>query len=330
MTETSRDLGVGVRPRIIVVGNANVDVVLGSVTPWPTPGTEVTADNFELRVGGAAGNTALALAALGVEEGLDSEVVAGVGDDALGRWLETALSGAARLSKVPRTTAMTVCLTHPDAQRTFVSYLGHLESMPLARLLDTLALSRPGDLLLLCGYFLLPELRTAAQDLLVEARSRGVITLLDTGWPSEGWTAAVRAEIGRLLPLLDAFLPNRDEVLGAAGLCSEADSQEAVAELLGMGTARVIVKLEAEGALMASATEMVQVPAPTVTVQDTVGAGDTFNAGLLAGLQSGLDWPAALSRAVTAASLTVASSPRRYPSLAEVQAANSAAAQLTG
>lgn len=315
MTSTG---GKAHRPRILVVGNANVDVVIGDVAPWPVPGTEVTVDGCDLRVGGAAGNTALALAALGVEEGRDSDVVAGVGDDQLGRWLEEALEGAARLSRSPKATALTVCLTHPDSQRTFVSYLGHLEDLPRHRLDAALAECRPGDLLLVCGYFLLPQLRSIAVDILRDARQRGVVTLLDTGWPDEGWTASVRAELERLLPHLDAFLPNRDEALGCAGLSQDGDIEVAVDRLLSAGAGRVVVKLGPEGALIDGVDGRAHAPAHRVTVHDTVGAGDTFNAGLVAGLQRGLSWAQALQPAVAAASLTIASSPRCYPSFAEV------------
>jgi sugar/nucleoside kinase (ribokinase family) len=53
--------------RLAVAGNVNVDLIMGAVTPWPDPGTEVLADHHDLRPGGSAGNTALAWAGLGVE-----------------------------------------------------------------------------------------------------------------------------------------------------------------------------------------------------------------------------------------------------------------------
>ncbi len=311
------------RPRILVVGNANVDVLLGDVAPWPRTGTELMVDRYELRVGGAAGNTGLALAALGVKGGEASEVIASVGSDALGGWLEDELKGAARLTRVPGSTALTVGLTHPDGQRTFVSHLGHLAQLPLERLDTALQGARPGDLLLLCGYFLLPQLREMAPRLLQAARARGIVTTLDTGWPTEGWTEAVRDELLGLLPHLDVFLPNREELLGVAGLADgggydPAAVDEALARLHERGAGQVVVKLGPSGALFADEDERHLQPAPDVEVQDTVGAGDTFNAALLAAVQRGMSWPRALAPAVRAASLAIASAPRRYPSWDEV------------
>ncbi len=313
-------------PRIVVIGNANVDVLMGDVAPWPVPGSEVVIDRYEWRVGGAAGNTGLALAAMGVREGVDSDVIAHVGEDFLGEWLEGAMTGAARLTRVPHPTALTVGLTHPDGQRTFVSYLGHLVALPEERIAAALDAARPGDLLLLCGYFLLPELRAKAPSLLHRARQRGMLTMIDTGWPDEGWTPAVRAEVAALLPHVSAFLPNREEAVGVTGGRDGAaaeDVDEDVAEaaasaLLALGAERVVMKCGAAGALLAGADGRAVHPAPAVCVQDTVGAGDTFNAGLLAGLANGMSWAEALAPAVNASALAIGSQPRRYPGWSEV------------
>ena len=51
---------------------------------------------------------------------------------------------------------------------------------------------------------------------------------------------------------------------------------------------------------------------------DTVGAGDVFNAGLLAGLAADLPLPRCVSIATSAASLAITTSPRRYPKWDEI------------
>ncbi len=313
-------------PRILLIGNANVDVLMGDVAPWPRTGTEVVVDRYELRVGGAAGNTGLALKALGVVDGEGAELIGSVGDDALGRWLEAELAGAMRLTRVPSSTALTVGLTHPDGQRTFVSHMGHLDHLPLERIEAALDAAAPGDLLLLCGYFLMPRLRELAPGLLERAQGRGVVTTLDSGWPSEGWSEAVKGEMLALLPHVDVFLPNREELLGVSGVPDagryEAEAvEEALTRVRAAGATRVVVKLGPEGALYDGPDGRARSQAPAVKVADTVGAGDTFNAGLLAGVQRGMSWQAALEPAVRAASIAIASAPRRYPGWDEVASA---------
>ena len=62
---------------LAVIGNVNVDLIVGPVAPWPKAGTETVVDHDDLRVGGQAGNTGLAWQALGI----DFEIAANVGDD---------------------------------------------------------------------------------------------------------------------------------------------------------------------------------------------------------------------------------------------------------
>ncbi|BCJ62360.1 hypothetical protein Jiend_57820 [Micromonospora endophytica] len=51
-----------------------------------------------------------------------------------------------------------------------------------------------------------------------------------------------------------------------------------------LGVALAVVTLGAGGVVAASGTREFRLPAPVVDVVDTIGAGDSFTAGLLAGL----------------------------------------------
>lgn len=51
---------------LYVVGNINVDLIMGTLDHWPQRGTEVMMNHSELRPGGSAGNCALALEAMQV------------------------------------------------------------------------------------------------------------------------------------------------------------------------------------------------------------------------------------------------------------------------
>jgi ribokinase len=65
------------------------------------------------------------------------------------------------------------------------------------------------------------------------------------------------------------------------------------------------------------------IPAPRVGVVDTVGAGDTLNGALAAGLAAGFDLTEASHRAVVAASLSVAHEGARagMPTAAQLEGA---------
>ncbi|MEU3568960.1 carbohydrate kinase [Kitasatospora sp. NPDC036755] len=98
---------------------------------------------------------------------------------------------------------------------------------------------------------------------------------------------------------------------------------EAVAERwLALGPAVVAVTLGAEGAFARTAeggrAEAAAVPVP---VADTVGAGDSFMAAFLDARATGADLASCLTRAVTAAALTVSRPGANPPTAAELAAA---------
>ena len=114
---------------LAVIGNVNVDLILGPAAPWPKAGTEIIVDHDELRVGGAAGNSALAWQALGVE----FEISANIGSDQFGRWLSEAFGHRSDKWPVrPEKTTLSVGITHPDGERTFFTTRGHLPRFSLA------------------------------------------------------------------------------------------------------------------------------------------------------------------------------------------------------
>ena len=314
--------GGGDRPGLIVAGNASIDLLLGPIAPWPTVGTEVLVDRIAWRLGGALGNTALALNGMGVH----AELVWDVGDDEAGQGLAALLRAAFEPPRVqPAPTSVTVALTHPSGERTFVSHLGHLAVSEPDALAAAIEAATPGDLLLVGGTFLLPRWRPALPGLFARARERGVVTALDTGWPTEGWTDAVRAETFTTLAHVDLFLPNLDEVRGLLD-APEAGVDELVDRLDLLTAGRCVIKLGAEGAVWRDAAGPRRAPAPAVAVVDTVGAGDTFNAALLTAWSERLPWPDAVAAAVRTASLAVSTTPRRYPSWSELTSRSAAPA----
>jgi sugar/nucleoside kinase (ribokinase family) len=316
-------------PRLVIAANASVDVLMGPVAPWPRPGTEVLAAATALRPGGLLGNAGLALAGLGVP----ATLVWDVGDDAMGAWLRDELaaarSGGPRVLPLP--TSLTVGITHPDGERTFFSSLGHLAGSDLAPLDRVVAAARPGDHLLIGGTFLLPRWRDPLPDLLARARAAGIVTALDTGWPTEGWSEAVREELRRALAHVDVFLPNLEEARGLLAR-PHATPEEALHALQELVAGVAIVKLGAAGAVYPTRGGAERAAAPVVAVRDTVGAGDTFDAALLAARLAGLPWRGAVTAALDVASFAISTSPRRYPPWRDVldRAASVSASDSTG
>jgi len=103
-----------------------------------------------------------------------------------------------------------------------------------------------------------------------------------------------------------ALTPNEREARACLGLQPDdpRSDEDIAAQLLALGVPHVMITRGEKGVLWVSAEGSVVVPALPVTVVDTVGAGDAFNAGLATGLSEGLSTLEAVALGVTAASLS--------------------------
>ena len=295
---------------LAVAGNLNVDLIMGPVAPWPQPGTEVIVAHDDLRVGGAAGNTALAWQANGVA----FQFAANVGADMFGSWLAAAFPQHAPNWPIsPRRTTLSVGLTHPGGERTFFTTDGHLRAMTASAVLATLdGPALRGGMLLLCGAFVTDALAVGYFDIFDWADSFGIAVALDTGWPSLGWTELVRAQTMAWLARSQIALFNEVE---ATSLTQTADVEIAAIALhraMPQGS-RVVIKCGAAGALACDAMgQLHRVAAQKVQVLDTIGAGDTFNAGFLVAAARDLPLPDCLRHGVACASRAISTHPRQY------------------
>jgi sugar/nucleoside kinase (ribokinase family) len=299
----------GATPIIYVVGNVNVDLIMGPLAQWPKVGTEVVLPHSDIRIGGGTGNAALALQALGAHHRLLSTV----GEDIFGQWLQAGFDPdfATWIVKPCRTTISTG-IVDPGGERTFLTSQGHLAAFTLEDALQLIPRrAAPGDLLLLEGCFLNPLLLERFEALLDAAVERGFTLALDTGWPPDGWSPALQARVLGWAARFDHLLLNEIEVLGLSG---ERSSMAALAKLRVAlkPAATLVMKRGVAGASGFRGGERVEVAAPPVTVIDTIGAGDVFNAGYLAALVQGADLGPALEAGVAAASMAISTAPRRY------------------
>ncbi|SFO10638.1 hypothetical protein SAMN03159463_01126 [Mesorhizobium sp. NFR06] len=295
---------------LAVIGNVNVDLIVGPVAPWPKAGTETVVDHDDLRVGGQAGNTALAWQSLGI----DFEIAANLGDDQFGRWLREAFGLRAQKWPVrPEGTTLSVGMTHPDGERTFFTTRGHLPRFSLGdvlRVLDGRRLS--GGYALLCGSFLTDDLARDYGAFFDWAEAHRIAVALDTGWPIDGWSEANCAAARGWLSRCELALFNEVETTTLANLADPAAAARRIRD--GMkGGATVVVKRGPDGAIAIGADgELVEAAAPRVAVVDTIGAGDVFNAAFLAALAQERPLKNCLSAAISVASRAISTLPRDY------------------
>jgi sugar/nucleoside kinase (ribokinase family) len=297
---------------LVIVGDCNPDVLVLGPDVIPEFGQrEKLVDRISLVVGGSAAIMAVAAARLGVRVAL----VAAVGDDPAGRFMlgQLAAEGVdvtavAMRSDVP--TGMTVALSHGD-DRAILTATGAVTSLAAGDVPQ--ALVRGARHLHVSSYFLIePSLGDRLAAIFAAARAAGVTTSVDTNWdPAGAWGGdrlrSVLAQTGLLIP-------NEAEALRIAG---RDTLPEAIGVLAAAGP-RLVVKRGARGALCVEDGRRHSVALPPVHPVDATGAGDCFNAGLIAGLLRGLALPSAtaLGCAVGAASTQAPGGTGSAPDLA--------------
>jgi sugar/nucleoside kinase (ribokinase family) len=296
---------------LLVVGDANPDVILsGAPRVLPYAQHEQLVDDGAMVLGGSAAITACGAARLG----LRTAFVGRVGADALGRFALDALAAcgvdvSGCVIDPTASTALTVILT-AGADRAILTAPGGMSRLTTGDVDPDLV--RAARHVHVSSYFLLPRLAAGLPAWFREIRARGATTSLDTNDDPAGRWAGVAAALAET----DVALPNEAEALAIAG-CEDGDVM-AAAERLAAMTGLPVIKRGAAGAL-AWTSGARAVPAPATTPVDTVGAGDSFNAGFLAGRLTGLDLLASLSLAVACGSLSTraAGGTAAQPTMAE-------------
>ncbi|HUN36150.1 MAG TPA: PfkB family carbohydrate kinase [Trebonia sp.] len=144
----------------------------------------------------------------------------------------------------------------------------------------------------------------AAQAVVKRIRERcpAATITLDT---HEDWVVGHQQDLLDLARAVDVFVPSREELTGLVGY---DDPRRAAGELLAGKVPSVVVKLGADGAIVASDDGIRAVAACPVRAVDTTGAGDAFCGGLAAGLAVGDTVPEAVWRGCVSASFAVTSS----------------------
>jgi sugar/nucleoside kinase (ribokinase family) len=294
--------------RLIVIGDVGVDLVLGPIAEWPRVGTEALVERSELRAGGSAGNAALAVSYLGGH----SQLLSVVGNDEPGAWLRGQLQPlGATLAVCDAPTTLSVGLIHSCGERTFFTTRGHLEAFSY-EVLRPLIPPAPdaSSIALLSGVFLTPALCSAYPLLIQQLHSLGYRVALDTNWPPQGWSGALRAEVASWVSASDHVLLNELEVRSLADTTDLTAAIERLAPMLKRG-ATLVVKTGARGAIGAEDGQRCECAAPQASMFDTVGAGDSFNAGYLLARLDGAGLAEALAAGCRAASAIIARFPRR-------------------
>lgn len=263
---------------ILVAGEINADLILsGNVKP-EFDQVEKLVDSATLTVGSSSAIFACGVARLGLRVAF----IGVCGDDLFGHFMldEMQKRNVDVSNVIIRSggqTGLSIILNQPfdyaQGDRAILTHLGLIADLQVSDISDNL-LSQARHLHL-ASYFLQTKLQPDLPKLFQRAHSLEVTTSLDTNYdPSEKWVG-----IDELLSATNVFLPNKTEALSI----SKADNIETAAKQLANKSELVAIKLGPDGALACQDNEIIRSESISVNVVDTVGAGDSFDAGFIYG-----------------------------------------------
>lgn len=263
---------------IVVVGELNADLVLsGDVTP-AFGQVEKLIDDASLVLGSSSAIFACGAARLGLRVAF----IGKVGDDALGHFCiqqlqRRGVNTQGVLVQSDLKTGLSV-IFNKTSDRAILTYSGSIRELRAGDI--DLALVRRARHLHIGSYYMLDHLRPDVPALFDTAHAAGLTISIDTNYdPTEQWQGGIHDTLRRA----DVFLPNDTELMHIA----RQGDIDAALKVMSAIVPLTAVKLGKAGAKAQRGDEVFTAGSITVEVVDTVGAGDSFDAGFIYGYLAG-------------------------------------------
>jgi sugar/nucleoside kinase (ribokinase family) len=257
---------------VSVIGELNLDLVLYGLPAEFELDREHLASDMTITLGSSSAIFAHNLALLGSRVGFNSAI----GSDPFGELcLERLAASGADVSAVKKLasqqTGLTVILPRPQ-KRYILTYPGAMAAMSFEDLnLDHLFSTRH---LHISSYFLQRALRPRIAELFRLAKQAGLSTSLDTNDdPENRWDL----DLDATLKFVDILFPNESEPRRLA----RQDDRERALQVLAQYVPLVVMKRGERGAVARRGKEQLTSESVRTSPVDTIGAGDSFDAGFL-------------------------------------------------
>ncbi len=275
------------KPRIVVVGSVNTDMVVKG-DRLPGPGETVTGGQFYMAAGGKGANQAVAAARLGAEVTLMAKVGRDVfGDRAVEDYRREGIRTDCILRDAGTATGVALILVDGHGENLISVASGANYALTPQEVAQAADRIRSADALMLQLEIPMEVVFAAAQT----AAEAGVPVILDP--------APAAPLPDGLLPNVTYLTPNESEAQRLTGIAvsDEPSARRAAEQLLAAGVRHVIVTLGPRGALLASGEGMLMIAGEPVEATDSTAAGDAFNGGLAWALGRGLALDTAVRQA---------------------------------
>jgi sugar/nucleoside kinase (ribokinase family) len=258
---------------VLVVGELNIDLILNKIETFPTIGKEILAEEMTVTLGSSSAIFANNLSILGSKV----TYIGKVGKDSFADQVcATLKKSGVDIGNIIRTsefsTGLTVALNY-DNDRAMVTYPGAMQDLNIGDITDE-ALNAASHMHL-SSVFLQEGLKPDVIRVFKRAKDLGLSTSFDPQWdPHEKWDVDLKG----LLPYVDVFLPNKNELQQFTKCSTIEKALETIKSFCNL----VVVKNGEQGALMWDKTTLVTQKAfLNESVVDAIGAGDSFNSGFI-------------------------------------------------
>jgi sugar/nucleoside kinase (ribokinase family) len=266
---------------LVCVGLTTLDILGRTIESIPEKGKTQLIEQIRLTPAGTAAGAALNAAKLGMHAAL----VAAIGQDDMGSFVESALKkiGVDTSHMQHRTdapTSSTILVIDSDGHRPNWHAVGAAILLEIDAKLREFIVSAPyihwaaGALLFLDGQ--------PGADILKSAKERGATVSCDFIAPNEGTLSALEA----ILPYCDYFLPSMEEAMEIAGTNTP---EETSAFYMARGAKSCVFKWGSRGCWLADGKRQMLIPAFKVAAVDTTGCGDAFCGGFITAVSKGWD-----------------------------------------
>ncbi|NOY37300.1 MAG: carbohydrate kinase family protein [Chlorobi bacterium] len=258
---------------VLVVGELNVDIILHDIDTFPEVGKEILAQRMTLTLGSSSAIFASNIASLGASVAFLGKIGSDkFGDVVLRELQKKKVDVSMILSDDQLSTGATVVLVVQE-DRANITYPGAMNDLRIGDISkDDLSKARH---LHFSSCFLQPGIKDDLGKLFKMAKELGLTTSFDMQWdPLENWDIDVK----EVLPWVDIFLPNEKELLLLTAKSKINEAIDSIKEFIRI----LVIKRGNKGSILFYKNKLKELP-PFLNknVVDTVGAGDSFNAGFI-------------------------------------------------
>lgn len=267
--------------KTLVIGAAIIDIIM-KIKRLPKSGEDILCSETVSTVGGCAYNVAGTLRGFGVDHDLFVPVGRGMYGDMIAGDLEK-LGYQILIREEESDNGYCLCLVEEDGERTFITVKG-AEGRFRPSWFEQLS-QDAYDSIYVAGYQVCGASGRVISDWMAGAKDRMKEKRVFFA-PGPVITDIDQAVMERILSVGPILHLNEKEAFDYA---KQPSVEDCLRYLYGLNHNLVVVTMEASGTMYYDGSVMRQVPAYKTQVKDTIGAGDSHVAAMIAGYSKGLD-----------------------------------------